>query len=206
MKSPEITLEKGLSVKKEFTVGEKDTAKYYGSGKAIFWRHRHWCALWKLQPRKSSTVAFLTTGSRSVPSSAWSIILLPLQGWMSKSMSLLPMLRARIYRLKSAHSTVLAGLPQESTGALWRKLPHSKDFSKRKAGDSCRIFRWLQTKITVKSLLFCLCRKVDIKNLILTEVMVSWKLFSHNNRAIRQIGYESHNFFAAKLVRVHSPE
>ena len=34
MKSHEITLEKGLSVKKEFTVGEKDTAKYYGSGKS----------------------------------------------------------------------------------------------------------------------------------------------------------------------------
>ncbi|WP_278540759.1 thioesterase family protein [Oxalobacter formigenes] len=34
MKPFEVTLEKGLSAKMEFTVGEKDTAKYYGSGKS----------------------------------------------------------------------------------------------------------------------------------------------------------------------------
>lgn len=34
MKSSDVALEKGLSAKMEFTVGEKDTAKYYGSGKS----------------------------------------------------------------------------------------------------------------------------------------------------------------------------
>ena len=34
MKSSDVALEKGLSAKMEFTVGEKDTAKYCGSGKS----------------------------------------------------------------------------------------------------------------------------------------------------------------------------
>lgn len=34
MKSSDVILEKGLSAKMEFTIGEKDTAKYCGSGKS----------------------------------------------------------------------------------------------------------------------------------------------------------------------------
>ncbi len=34
MKSPDVTLKKGLAAKMGFTVGEKDTAKYCGSGKS----------------------------------------------------------------------------------------------------------------------------------------------------------------------------